>query len=62
MPFPMASFTIGVISPLSVATATEMSMSENCFDESPTQPAFTCGTCCNFQVKLIYTFRYFEAI
>ena len=43
-PSPMASFTMGVISPLSVATATEISIFSILREDSPVHIAFTSGT------------------
>lgn len=45
-PLAAASFMIGVIKPLSVATATEMSTEGSCFGPSPSQLTLTPGICC----------------
>lgn len=44
-PLAAASFMIGVIKPLSVATATEMSIKGSCFGPSPSQLTLTLGIC-----------------
>jgi len=52
-PRPMAFFTMGVMRPLSVATATEISILPRSRGASPDQIAFTSGTLC----KTIITIR-----
>lgn len=45
-PLAAASLMTGVIKPLSVATATEMSTEGSCFGPSPSQRTLTPGICC----------------